>query len=95
MNFGKSHAKMHGEGKVKVSFKDVAGADEAKPIALSSAYAPKMLMNVAARLPKTPIKIASIIKPAPVVMPLPAIALTRKIFFSASVTQANSCSWVR
>lgn len=30
MNFGKSHAKMHGEGKVKVSFKDVAGADEAK-----------------------------------------------------------------
>ena len=29
-NFGKSHAKMHGEGKVKVSFKDVAGADEAK-----------------------------------------------------------------
>lgn len=30
MNFGKSHAKMHGEGKVKVSFKDVAGTDEAK-----------------------------------------------------------------
>jgi cell division protease FtsH len=30
MNFGKSHAKMHGEGKIKVSFKDVAGADEAK-----------------------------------------------------------------
>ena len=30
MNFGKSHAKMHGEGKVKVSFKDLAGADEAK-----------------------------------------------------------------
>lgn len=30
MNFGKSHAKMHGEGKVRVSFKDVAGADEAK-----------------------------------------------------------------
>ena len=30
MNFGKSHAKMHGEGKVKGSFKDVAGADEAK-----------------------------------------------------------------
>lgn len=30
MNFGKSKAKMHGEGKVKVNFKDVAGADEAK-----------------------------------------------------------------
>ncbi|WP_427114039.1 ATP-dependent zinc metalloprotease FtsH [Megasphaera sueciensis] len=30
MNFGKSHAKMHGEGKIKVSFKDVAGEDEAK-----------------------------------------------------------------
>lgn len=30
MNFGKSHAKLHGEGKIKVSFKDVAGEDEAK-----------------------------------------------------------------
>lgn len=30
MNFGKSHAKMHGEGKIKVTFKDVAGEDEAK-----------------------------------------------------------------
>ena len=30
MNFGKSRAKMHGEGKVSVTFKDVAGADEAK-----------------------------------------------------------------
>jgi len=30
MNFGKSRAKMQGEGKVNVSFKDVAGADEAK-----------------------------------------------------------------
>ena len=30
MNFGKSKAKMLGEGKVNVSFKDVAGADEAK-----------------------------------------------------------------
>lgn len=30
MNFGKSKAKMHGEGKVNVTFKDVAGADEAK-----------------------------------------------------------------
>ena len=30
MNFGKSKAKMHDEGKVKVSFKDVAGEDEAK-----------------------------------------------------------------
>lgn len=30
MNFGKSHAKLHGEGKIKVSFADVAGADEAK-----------------------------------------------------------------
>lgn len=30
MSFGKSKAKMQSEGKVKVSFKDVAGADEAK-----------------------------------------------------------------
>ena len=30
MNFGKSRAKMQGEGKVNVTFKDVAGADEAK-----------------------------------------------------------------
>ena len=30
MNFGKSHAKMHGEGRIKVTFKDVAGEDEAK-----------------------------------------------------------------
>lgn len=30
MNFGKSRAKLMGEGKVNVSFKDVAGADEAK-----------------------------------------------------------------
>lgn len=30
MNFGKSRAKMMGEGKVNVTFKDVAGADEAK-----------------------------------------------------------------
>lgn len=30
MNFGKSHAKMHGEGTIKVTFKDVAGEDEAK-----------------------------------------------------------------
>lgn len=30
MNFGKSRAKMQGEGKINVTFKDVAGADEAK-----------------------------------------------------------------
>ena len=30
MNFGKSRAKLMGEGNVKVSFKDVAGAEEAK-----------------------------------------------------------------
>lgn len=30
MNFGKSRAKMNDEGKIHVSFKDVAGADEAK-----------------------------------------------------------------
>ncbi len=30
MNFGKSRAKMHEEGKVRVSFADVAGEDEAK-----------------------------------------------------------------
>jgi cell division protease FtsH len=30
MNFGKSRAKMQGEGKVNVTFADVAGADEAK-----------------------------------------------------------------
>ena len=31
MNFGKSRARLMGEGNVKVSFKDVAGAEEAKP----------------------------------------------------------------
>ncbi len=30
MSFGKSRAKMYGEKKVKITFKDVAGADEAK-----------------------------------------------------------------
>ena len=30
MSFGMRHAKMHGEGKIKVTFKDVAGEDEAK-----------------------------------------------------------------
>ena len=30
MSFGKSRAKMMGDGKVKVAFSDVAGADEAK-----------------------------------------------------------------
>lgn len=30
MNFGKSRAKMQGEGKINVTFRDVAGADEAK-----------------------------------------------------------------
>lgn len=30
MSFGKSRAKMMGDGKVKVTFSDVAGADEAK-----------------------------------------------------------------
>ena len=30
MTFGKSKAKMAGEGKIHVTFKDVAGADEAK-----------------------------------------------------------------
>ena len=33
MNFGKSRAKLMGEGNVKVSFKDVAGAEEAKAVA--------------------------------------------------------------
>ncbi len=30
MSFGKSRAKLHSEDKIKVTFKDVAGADEAK-----------------------------------------------------------------
>ena len=30
MNFGKSRAKMMGDGNVKVKFSDVAGAEEAK-----------------------------------------------------------------
>ena len=30
MNFGKSRAKMMGDGNVKVKFNDVAGAEEAK-----------------------------------------------------------------
>ena len=55
MNFGKSHAKMHGEGKIKVSFKDVAGEDEAKE-ELSEIVEflrnPSKYNNIGAKIPK-------------------------------------------
>ena len=55
MNFGKSHAKMHGEGKIKVSFKDVAGEDEAKEELaeiVEFLRNPGKYNNIGARFPK-------------------------------------------
>ncbi len=55
MNFGKSHAKMHGEGKIKVSFKDVAGEDEAKEELaeiVEFLRNPSKYNNIGAKIPK-------------------------------------------
>ncbi|MCH4178311.1 MAG: ATP-dependent zinc metalloprotease FtsH [Megasphaera sp.] len=55
MNFGKSHAKMHGEGKIKVSFKDVAGEDEAKDELaeiVEFLRNPSKYNNIGAKIPK-------------------------------------------